>query len=164
MSKLPVPQKKKKPPRRGMPRVAYKYKEEFCEMLVAHMAKGYSYESFAHEIDVHRDTLFAWEKDHEKWAEFKEKAYVASLAWWERKLISAIEDGQPFNTTAYIFTMKSRFRIGNDTSGTSVKTLVQVRNGNQDPQVESGGLVQDFEQIFVAHLNERKEPAGNTDR
>jgi len=45
-----------------------KYKEELCQLLVDHMAKGYSFESFAglDEVDVDRDTLYSWRNAHEE--------------------------------------------------------------------------------------------------
>lgn len=39
-----------------------KYKPEYCDLLVEHMGKGYSFESFAglDEVNVDRDTLYSW--------------------------------------------------------------------------------------------------------
>ena len=36
------------------------YKPEYCEMLVKHMSEGYSFESFAANVDCTRSTLYEW--------------------------------------------------------------------------------------------------------
>ena len=48
-----------------------KYKPEFCQLLVEHMAKGYSFESFAglDEVDVDRDTLYEWRSTQEEFSD-----------------------------------------------------------------------------------------------
>lgn len=50
------------------------YKPEYCEMLIAHMAKGMPYETFAAVIDTHRDTLYEWEKKHKEFSDAKKIA------------------------------------------------------------------------------------------
>lgn len=37
-----------------------KYKPQYDQDLIEHMAKGYSFESFAGVVDVDRDTLYTW--------------------------------------------------------------------------------------------------------
>ncbi len=51
-----------------------KYKAEFCERLIAHMAKGLPYETFSAEIEVGRDSLYEWEKKHPEFADAKKRA------------------------------------------------------------------------------------------
>jgi len=47
------------------------YKEEYCQMLIDHMAKGLLFESFAAVINVNRDTLYNWCERHEMFFDAK---------------------------------------------------------------------------------------------
>lgn len=51
-----------------------KYKEEYCERLIKHMATGLPYETFAAEIGVSRDVLYDWEKKHPEFLHAKKRA------------------------------------------------------------------------------------------
>lgn len=70
------PFKSKKPPLRPMGRPS-KYKPEFCDLLVDHMKKGLSFESFAglDEVDVDVDTLYEWAKTHPDFSEAKGRGF-----------------------------------------------------------------------------------------
>ena len=99
-----------------------KYKPEFCEQLIEHMSKGYSYESFASKAKVYRTTLYDWENSHPEWCEAKEEAFLQCLLWWESQGIEGLwseteynEKGKPtksksINSTLWIFNMKNRFK------------------------------------------------------
>ena len=157
MSKLPakIPHKRKP----GRPKGGA-YRTEFCEQLVDHMAKGYAYEAFAHKIGVITDTLHDWEKRYPEWMEAKKRAFAANFYFWEHKLITSIEHGTPFNMAAYIFSMKTRFKIGLETNH---KTVVQVKN---ETNVNSQGdpqLVSEFKDIIAAYVDERKDTARKID-
>jgi hypothetical protein len=52
---------KKKPNPVGRPT---DYKPEYCQMLIDHMEKVYSFESFAGVIGVARETIYLWRKTH----------------------------------------------------------------------------------------------------
>lgn len=88
-----------------------KYKEEYCQMLTEHMAKGLSFESFAAIIHVHRDTLYEWNNKFSEFAEAKRVGTDKNLLFWEQKGIEGmcgmIED---FNATAFVFNMKNRHK------------------------------------------------------
>lgn len=149
---------KKRVPRKkalGRPIDGTVYRPELCSMLIEHMRKGYSYYSFAHIADVNIDTLYDWETRHEEWKAAKAKAFAANFYYWDKKLIESMETNQPFNNTAYVFAMKTRFKIGLDTA----RTVVQIKNevassGNNDHE-----LIQEFKDIMVQYVDERKEPA-----
>lgn len=102
-----------------------KYAPEFCEMLIAHMAKGYSYASFGAIADCHVDTLYEWEKVHPEFSEAKSRGEAKSLYWWETQGIEGIfditereefEDGRVvsktkrLNGTNYVFSMSNKHK------------------------------------------------------
>lgn len=93
-----------------------KYKPEFDQMLIDHMASGLSYLSFAGEIGVCEDTLFEWEKHHASFSESKRLAFAKNRIWWEKignAHITHTEDRfgstPKLNSTVFIFNMKNRF-------------------------------------------------------
>lgn len=88
-----------------------KYKKQFCQMLIDHMAKGFSYEGFAGKIDTHRDTLYAWEKKYPEFSDAKKKAFVKCMNFWEEMgHAGTVGKLKGFQTAMWIFQMKNRFR------------------------------------------------------
>lgn len=95
------------------------YKPEYCEKLIKHMKKGYSYETFAATIDVHKDTLYEWEKVHPLFSDAKKTAVIKCQLFWEKKghqgLYPQMISGEkgpillPMNSSVWIFNMKNRF-------------------------------------------------------
>ncbi len=86
-----------------------KYKEEYCDMLLAHMAQGLSYESFAAIVDVTRDCLYKWEKANPKFLYSKKIGKEKMLLLFEKMGIQAMAGKiKGFNASTYIFTMKNK--------------------------------------------------------
>lgn len=62
------------------------YKPEYCEMLIEHMSKGKSFESFGAVVNCGRATLYNWRRDHSDFldafntAREKHLEYMESLA------------------------------------------------------------------------------------
>ena len=79
-------------------------------MLIDHMSQGYSYQSFAADIDVSFDTLYEWEKVHPEFSESKKVGWAKSLKHWESIGIDSSIDKSNVNTAMWIFTMKCKFR------------------------------------------------------
>lgn len=97
-----------------------KYNEQYCEMLIKHMAEGLSYESFAGLIGVSIRTLYDWEIRYKAFAQAKEIAFPKSLLWWENlgramaagKLTIGKDNNKkhvPGNPAVFIFTVRNRF-------------------------------------------------------
>lgn len=93
-----------------------KYKPEYCQMLVDHMASGLSFESFAAVIDVNRDTLWEWLKVHEDFSDSQKVASDKCRLFWEKLGINEIMNvseyqggSKSLNSTVWIFNMKNRF-------------------------------------------------------
>jgi hypothetical protein len=85
-----------------------KYKEEYCKMLVDHMAEGMSYESFAGFIGVNRDSLYEWDKHYVNFSDAK-KIGRAKQEYANEKTLHQIAKGKlrDANVTAQIFIMKN---------------------------------------------------------
>lgn len=83
-----------------------KYKPEYCQMVVDHMAKGASLTSFAAEIDVARSTINEWMDANPDFSEAVKRAKAKCAAWWERlgRNNAITGDG---NATLVIFGLKN---------------------------------------------------------
>ena len=60
-----------------------KYRPEYCQMVIDHMAKGYSFEAFGADVDCGKDTLYEWAKVHPEFSDAVEKGRIRSLKFWE---------------------------------------------------------------------------------
>jgi len=101
------------------------YEERFCDLLIEHMAKGYSFESFASVTDTCKDTLYEWVKVHPEFSDARKKALDKNRYWWESQAIenilnkeTTLKDSEgnfqivktSLNAAAWIFNMKNRFK------------------------------------------------------
>jgi len=86
-----------------------KYKEEYCEMLIDHMERGLSYESFAAKLRVTRDCLYKWEKMHPNFLYAKKTGKELMLLFFEELGIQAMAGKiKNFPNSTYIFTVKNK--------------------------------------------------------
>ena len=93
-----------------------KYKPEYCELLIKHLAKGLSFDTFGATVNVGRSTVYDW---FDRYPEFKEAKAIAEQegqAFFEKRLsikISGQEikgiDAKKIDTTCLIFALKTRF-------------------------------------------------------
>lgn len=104
------------------------YSEEFCEMLVEHMSKGFSFKSFAGKIDVCGDTLYEWVKQHEAFSDAKSRGEQKSRLFYEGKGLeglfstsetsregnSSTTSSKSLNTQAWLAMMRVRFHEYNE--------------------------------------------------
>ncbi len=89
-----------------------KYKPEYCQMLIDHMATGMSYETFAATIGTYRSVLYDWEKKYQEFSDAKKIAVEACQAFWEKiGMAQAVGDKHygKGSTASWIFNMKNRF-------------------------------------------------------
>ena len=94
-----------------------KYRDEYCDMLIAHMEQGLSFESFAGVISVNQDTLHEWAKVNPIFSEAKKMAFSKCLLWWEKAGRLGLFAGSGkdkkngnINPAIWIFNMKNRFK------------------------------------------------------
>lgn len=116
-----------------------KYKPDYCEMLIDHMSRGFSYESFAGKISVCRGTLYIWEKEHEAFFNAKKIGVAKCLEWWETQAIDGVwthPNGSALNTGVWCFNMRNRFNWrNNDKIEVDGKlTLEQLVLGSMKPE------------------------------
>lgn len=96
-------QKKK----RSSPGQPTKYKPEYCEMLVTHMGLPASFESFAAEVDVDRDTIYEWRKVHKEFSDAHKRGKMKCLAMFEKTLRLHGKGQLKGNIAAVLFHMKN---------------------------------------------------------
>jgi transposase len=85
------------------------YKDEYCQMVKDHMAKGYSFESFGALVGCHKQTLYNWQSVHPKFFDSVKEAFELCRLFWEEKGIDLVTGDSNGNATAWIFQMKNRF-------------------------------------------------------
>lgn len=130
---------RKRAPRPGEGRPT-KYKHEYCDMLVEHMSKGLSFESFAATIQVHDGTLRDWEAKFPEFAVAKKNGYAHCRIYWEKVGAGGMLGKIPgFNATVWIFSMKNRFRWADRVEATQdiSLTLPQVVFKTDDTEDEN---------------------------
>lgn len=121
-----------------------KYDEKYCEMLIEHMAEGYSFESFGGIIEVNEDTLYEWVKVHSKFSDSKSIGTQKSMVWWEKIGRQGMINEIPFfNDRIWRLNMINRFRSKwsdgtKNENNDKVKTEIVVRyEGDTDNSKET---------------------------
>ncbi|MCB0739208.1 MAG: hypothetical protein KDC92_16985 [Bacteroidetes bacterium] len=88
------------------------YDPSYCERLIKHMESGLSYEAFAGELGVAKQTIYNWEKAHPEFLDAKRVGASKSQLFWEKAGVHGMFMGgkdNPFNATVWVFNMKNRF-------------------------------------------------------
>lgn len=95
-----------------------KYRAEYCGMLVEHMKKGLSFESFGAIVNVCKDTLYEWAKRHTRFSDAKSLGEVHSRLFWEKMAINASLGLIPNSANSVlIFALKNRLKWRNEPIG-----------------------------------------------
>jgi hypothetical protein len=95
------------------------YKPDYCEMLIAHMESGLSYEAFGGVVRVSKQTLYNWEKAHPEFLDAKNVGKSLERIYWERIARDGLynetikdDDGmtvnRSVNSAILIFNLKNR--------------------------------------------------------
>jgi hypothetical protein len=106
------------------------YKQEYCQQLIDHMAKGYSFEAFGGVVGVARDRVYEWAKKHPDFAEAKEIGLAQNLMYFEKQGNMGLwedKDGPKLNNTLWVFNMKNRHGW-TDRKDVQVKASVETKN------------------------------------
>jgi hypothetical protein len=123
------------------------YRPEFCSLVVEYGKNGKSRTWIATELDVHRDTLYAWEKQYPEFSD----ALARAKQWEQRYYEDAGQGGmysKDFNASIWSRSMAARFpedwreRTENDTTlkagGDLAALLARVATGNVFPKDDNG--------------------------
>lgn len=96
----------KKSNKRG-PGQPTKYRPEYCQMLIEHMQKVHSFESFAAVINTDRSTLYNWCKDHREFFDARKKGREQAQIGLENIGKGLMTGKVKGNVAAWIFFMKN---------------------------------------------------------
>lgn len=111
-----------------------KYKPEYCQLLIDHCAKGYSYDAFAGSVGVDVDTLYEWEKVHAEYSEAKKIAWSKSRHFWENIGLHGMTGKIPgFVSAVWIFNMKNRFKWHDNVK---IETKQDPEDKSKDEQIK----------------------------
>ena len=120
------------------------YKPEFCEMLIEHMAEGYSFKSFGGVVGVCEDTLYQWQKVHKEFSESNKIGKLKSMIWWEKVGKKGMMNEIPFfNDRIFRLNMINRFRedwtdgTKNENNNNVKKEIVVRYANNRDNATDS---------------------------
>ena len=87
-----------------------KYRPEYCQMLIDHMAGGLSWQCFCGVVGVACATTKLWLETHNEFAQAKAIGEGQSRLYWEKLgKLGSLGQIKDFNATIFIFTMKNRF-------------------------------------------------------
>lgn len=62
-----------------------KYQPEFCDTVIEAGREGCGKAEIAAELDVTRETVNEWAKEHPEFSDAIHRAHELSLAWWEKQ-------------------------------------------------------------------------------
>lgn len=105
------------------------YKPEYCQQLIEHMAKGYSFASFGAIVNVHRTTLYNWMEANPDFKDAFDEGTSKSLYWWETVgMQGTVGKLKGFNASVYALTManKHKWRQAHDitSDGEKIETPI----------------------------------------
>jgi len=96
------------------------YKPEYCELLITHMSKGLSLESFGALIGVHRNTLYLWRDNQPEFAEAIQLGREKSLYFYETLGIQGMAGKiKGWNNGTFALIMANKHKWTNRTDVTS---------------------------------------------
>jgi hypothetical protein len=94
----------------------YKYRDEFCQMLIDHLKEGRTIDTFGATVGVVRSTIYEWIGSIQEFKEAFDIGCQLAQEWHEVRLNAKISgkpipgiDSKKIDTTALIFALKTRF-------------------------------------------------------
>jgi hypothetical protein len=87
------------------------YRPEYCDIAIKVLADGESLAAVCCELDICRTTLYEWRDKHPDFARALRKGLQKAQRDWETLGRHGVNgDIDKFSATAWLFTMKNRFR------------------------------------------------------
>ncbi len=111
------------PKKTGRPPV---YRDEFCARIIEFGKEGYSQARMAAALNVSKQTITDWAKQHQTFSDALMRARTYSQSWWEEKAQAGLAD-RNFNAAIWDKSVKSMFR--EDYTERSVTELVGKDDG-----------------------------------
>ena len=102
----------------------HRYKPIYAEKLIEHRSKGYSFNSFAAEIDEAQSTIKQWLKNRE-FARAAEIAKSKALHFWETIGINAVQGNLKAIKSEKILSSIQKDKDGRDVRDSNGKVVVQ---------------------------------------
>jgi len=88
------------------------YKPEYCQLLLEHMDRGMSFESFAGhpKVGVSRATLYQWKEDNKDFSDAHDQGRMKLLYNLENFTVTSVSDAETYkiNTGLHIFRLKNQ--------------------------------------------------------
>jgi hypothetical protein len=84
------------------------YRKEFCDLLIAHMSDGYSFETFGYTIGICDSVVRRWAVEIEDFKAAKKKAVKACQHWFETVGRQQMVKGKG-SSASWRFSMINRF-------------------------------------------------------
>ena len=111
-----------------------KYKPEYCELVKKLGKKGYTVAMMGSEVDVAKQTIYHWMKEHPKFLDAMREAVSNAQAYLEKIGMDELVDGK-LNTVLYNKIMSCRFR--EDYTETTVNKNLDMTSKEADSLQES---------------------------
>lgn len=105
------------------------YRPEYCEQVIAWGAEGKSLTWMAAQLDVARETIYAWEREVPEFSDALSRARAKCQAWWEDKGQDGLA-APMFNGGVWVKNMAARFK-----ADWSEKASVELSGPNGGPMV-----------------------------
>jgi hypothetical protein len=97
------------------------YDPKYCAMVIEHMEKGFSFESFAGVVSTTKQTIYEWAEKFPEFGDAKKIAEAKCQIFWEelgmKHIITQSESwhqggskSSSLNASVWIFNMKNRFK------------------------------------------------------
>lgn len=110
------------------------YKPEFCQMLIDHMAQGFSFRSFGAVVECGRSTLYDWVNEYEDFKNAKKIGEEKALQYYENLLKRKQEGDKDIDTACILFPLKTRFY---DVYGDKSKLQIETKRSVEDLVLEA---------------------------
>jgi len=119
----------------GQPEI--EFKNEYCDVVIREMAKGYSFMAACGHIGISYETGLKWCKEINAMSQARKKGESLSAIFWEKKAVDHVVTGAStvFNQAVWVFNMKNRFgwRDKIEHSGDIEKPIQLAYNPNSKP-------------------------------
>lgn len=81
-------------------------------MVIEHMSKGFSFESFAGVVECSKETLYEWRRVHQDFSDAVGIAFAKCQIFWESQGIDGLWNSKDryFSQNSWNFNMRNRFK------------------------------------------------------